>query len=170
MKKTHLILALTLTATLLFSTIVDTEAKSPRPHMEEDSKKGEESFIKHADESLAIMEQAALKMEVKGVAVVAYIPDNPAKSWISKMKVVSALTSENASFLAIAYSKASEMADTFQDSGTTDRKPLSGEFGYQGGVIKKTDSGHILAVFSGATGEQDTAIAREGIERLTVEK
>jgi uncharacterized protein GlcG (DUF336 family) len=100
------------------------------------------------------------------VAVVAFIPGNATKSWISKMKVVGALTDGTANFLAIANSKAAEMADTYKDSGSSPRKPMLGEFGYQGGVVKKVNSGYILAVFSGGSGEQDAEVANEGLDWL----
>ena len=71
------------------------------------------------------------------------------------MYVAGALTTESANYLAIAYSKAAEMADKKNNSGSRDREPLHGEFGPMGGVIMKVKSGYILAVFSGTTGEQD---------------
>jgi hypothetical protein len=58
------------------------------------------------------------------------------------------------------------MADTFLDSGSGLRKPLKGENGYKGGIIKKVDSGYILTVFSGASGDQDVAAAKEGMDYL----
>jgi hypothetical protein len=128
--------------------------------------KGEKIFIKHADQALEVMEKAAQEMGVKGVAVIGFIPGDEATSWISRMKVVEAIKNENANFLAIAYSKAAEMADTYQNSGSKEREPMHGEFGYQGGAIKKVNSGYILTVFSGATGEQDLELAIQGLEWL----
>jgi len=127
---------------------------------------GERVFSKHADDCLLFMEQAAIKMEVKGVAVVVFIPGETSETWISKMKVVGALSNESANFLAVAYSKAGEMAETFQDSGSGSREPKTGEFGWQGGVVQKVKSGYLLTAFSGATGEQDTEIANKGIDCL----
>jgi uncharacterized protein GlcG (DUF336 family) len=123
-------------------------------------------FTEHADRSLGIMEKAALEISVQGVAVVAYIPGKEALTWSSSMKVVGALTNGSANYLAIAYSKAAEMADTHKNSGNAGREPMHGEFGYQGGVLQKAGDGYIMAVFSGATGEQDEAIARTGLEYL----
>lgn len=127
---------------------------------------GEILFLEHAEQCLAIMEQAAQKMTVNGAAVIAFIPGDDTHSWISKMKEVGALTNGSANFLAIAYSKAAEMADTYQNSGGNVREPLFGEHGFEGGLIKKVKGGYILAVFSGATGEQDTEIAKAGLEWL----
>jgi hypothetical protein len=127
---------------------------------------GERVFTKHADDCLLVMEQAGLKMQVKGVAVVAFIPGDTSETWISKMKVLGALSNEKANYLAVAYSKAGEMAETFQNSGSGSREPKLGEFGWQGGVIKKVKTGYLLATFSGATGEQDLEIANKGMEFL----
>lgn len=128
--------------------------------------RGEKIFLEHAEDCLDLIERAAREMKVQGVAVIAYIPGDSTKSWVSKMRVAGALTNGSANFLAIAYSKAAEMADTFKSSGSGAREPLHGEFGYLGGVIKKVDSGFILAVFSGATGEQDAELAGIGVDWL----
>jgi rhamnogalacturonyl hydrolase YesR len=127
---------------------------------------GEDLFLLHADRSLAVMVEAAAEMSVQGVAVVAFIPGNLNDSWVSKMKVAGALTNGSANFLAVAYSKAAEMADTHKNSGNRDGEPMHGEFGYQGGVVAKVEPGYIMAVFSGATGEQDTEIAKKGLVAL----
>jgi hypothetical protein len=127
---------------------------------------GEETFSKHANDCLIIMEQAALKMKVKGVAVLAFIPDNKSITWISKMRVVGTMSNESSNYLAVAYSKMGEMAETFKDSGSGVREPKTGEFGWQGGTIKKVKAGYILAAFSGASGQQDFDIASEGLDQL----
>ena len=131
-----------------------------------DTVMGEKIFIEHADKCIGVIEEAAKKMSVKGVAVIAFIPGEVTKSWISKMNVVGALSNGSANYLAIAYSKASEMADTYKNSGSSAREPMLGEFGYQGGIVRKVNSGYILAVFSGASGEQDTELANEGLDWL----
>lgn len=128
--------------------------------------KGEKILIKNGNKCLALMEQAAGDMSVKGVALIAFIPGDRTKAWTSKMSVIGALKNNSANFLAIAYSKAAEMADLYMDSGSRTRDPLHGEFAYQGGIIKKVKSGYILAVFSGASGEQDVEIANVGVESL----
>ena len=124
-------------------------------------------FLKQSDACLEAMASAAGEMSLKGACVMAYIPGVVADTWVSKMRVVGALQNGSANFLAIAYTKASEMADTFKESGSGVREPVHGEFGYQGGVITKIDSGYILAVFSGGSGEQDVEIARKGLDLLS---
>lgn len=124
----------------------------------------EQQFLELADQCLAVMEQAARKISVTGAAVVAFIPGDVSQSWVSKMKKVGALTNGSANFLAIAYTKAAEMADTYQNSGSKTREPMFGEHGFEGGLIEKVRDGYILTIFSGATGEQDTEVARQGLE------
>jgi hypothetical protein len=135
-------------------------------HLSAQLSAGERVFTKHADDCLRIMEQAAFDMQVKGVAVVAFIPGDSSDTWISKMKVAGALSNESANYLAVAYSKAGEMAETFQHSGSGAREPKLGEFGWQGGVIKQVKAGYLIATFSGATGEQDLEIANKGMSCL----
>ncbi|MDA3891808.1 MAG: hypothetical protein PF517_09110 [Salinivirgaceae bacterium] len=64
------------------------------------------------------MEQTAQKMSIKGVAVVAFVQGDSALTWVSKMKIVGTLSNGNDNRLAIAYSKAAEMATTYQNSGS----------------------------------------------------
>jgi len=131
------------------------------------SKNGERIFIKQADQCLTLIERAAQKISIKGVAIVAFMPGEITETWISKMKVVGNLTSGKANLLGIAYTKASEMADTHLDSGSKIREIYNGELGYKGGLIKKVKSGYILAVFSGGSGEQDLEVAQIGMEWLS---
>jgi hypothetical protein len=135
-----------------------------------------ENFQVVADKMIAEMENHAKKLDVKGVILVAKM-DETGTSWISYMKAVKTMkvVPENPeqheypgyNFIGIAYSKASEMADTKLNSGSNVRLPYQGEFGYQGGVIKKVQSGFILTVFSGATGEQDFEIAETGMNTFS---
>lgn len=127
---------------------------------------GEKLFLKHADEALAAIEQGAGKLSIKGVAVVVFIPGDTTKAWISKMKVVGLMKKGTSNLLGVAYSKASEMADTYQDSGSGVRPPMKGEYGYQGGVIKKVSAGYICGVFSGGSPAQDKEAAASGVELL----
>ena len=112
------------------------------------------------------MEKSAQNMSIKGVAIVAFIPGDATMSWISKMKVVGTLTNEKANFLGIASSKASEMADTHLDSGSGVRGIKSGENGYKGGIIRKVNSGYLIAAFSGGSGQQDVEVAKAGLDWL----
>lgn len=134
-------------------------------HAQEPS--GEDTFYQHADKCLSLMEQLAQKIQVNGVGIIAYIPGDTATTWISKMKVVGAMGNESSNYLAVAYSKAAEMAETFQNSGSGIRDPKLGEFGWMGGLIQKVEGGYILAAFSGATGEQDVEVATAGLKYLT---
>lgn len=128
--------------------------------------KGEQLFLKHADECLALMEKAVKNESLTGVAVISFIPDDVTESWISKMKVVGKLADANANLCAVAYSKASEMAVTLKDSGDSTRKTIAGELGYQGGAIVKVKYGYLLAAFSGASGQQDYDVSKLGLEWL----
>ena len=131
-----------------------------------------ENFQITAAKMIIEMENHAKKLGVKGVIVVASM-DDTGFSWVTHMKAVDAIKVLDGSpephqypgynFIGIAYSKAAEMADTKLDSGSKVRPAYQGEFGYQGGVIKKVQMGYILAVFSGATGEQDLEIANIGM-------
>ncbi|WP_433983858.1 hypothetical protein RBB78_24590 [Tunturiibacter empetritectus] len=80
-------------------------------------------------------------MKIGGVAVVAYLEGDTLQSWSSKMIVVGRYkdaptdADKGSNLLGIAYAKAAEMADTLHDSGSKVRSPLTGEFGWNGGVL-----------------------------------
>lgn len=131
--------------------------------------KGEKVFLQHADRALAIIEEEAQKISIKGTAVVAYIPGDKTESWTSKMKVIGFFTNDNSNTLGVAYTKLAEMADTFKDSGSNSRKVLTGETGWQGGAVRKIEGGYLLAAFSGASGEQDYAVATAGLNWLALQ-
>jgi len=97
---------------------------------------------------------------------VVYVPGDSTRSWISKMKVVGLMKKGSSNLLGVASTKAAEMADTYQDSGSGIRPPLRGEYGYKGGVIKKVSSGYIMAVFSGGSPDQDKEAATNGAQLL----
>jgi len=129
--------------------------------------KDEKSFVKYSDEAMAIMVKKAEELSVKGAAIIGFIPGEKTESWITKMRVVGSFTNAKSNLLGIAYSKASDMAATLQNSGTDKtRTILQGEFGWQGGLIKKIKTGYIIAVFSGGKTEQDLQIAQEGLNAL----
>ncbi|MFA5330408.1 MAG: hypothetical protein WC384_21630 [Prolixibacteraceae bacterium] len=127
---------------------------------------GEKTFMKQADHSLELIKVAAEKINIKGVAILAFIPGDKTESWVSKMKVVGYLTNNKANLLAIASTKAAEMADTHLDSGSGVREIYSGELGYKGGLIKKVNGGYLLSVFSGGKSEQDLEVAKIGLDWL----
>lgn len=126
----------------------------------------EKIFCENSGSCLALMEELSLNMSLSGVAVIAFISGENTSSWISKMKIVGNMIIDNKNILAIAYSKASEMAQTLKNSGTRKSSPLFGEFGYEGGIILKVNSGYILSVFSGGTSEEDLIVASKGLEML----
>jgi hypothetical protein len=159
MKKVILLTGLMLVSGIRFISNAQAGGTDPDP--------GETVFIEHADDCLDIMEKAAQKISVAGVAVIAYLPGNVTASWISKMKVVGVLATDKDNFLGIANAKASEMAVSYKNSGTSQQKPRIGEFGWQGGMIRKVKSGYIVAAFSGGTGEQDADISDEALEWLS---
>ena len=68
--------------------------------------------------------------------------------------------------LAIAYSKAAEMAETLKDSGNAGRPQITGETGWQGGLIKKGKTGYLIAAFSGGPSESDIKVSQAGLEVL----
>ena len=128
--------------------------------------KGEKVFLLHADKALSVIEEEAHKLSINGTAVVAFIPGEKTQSWSSKMKVIGFFTNGDSNTLGVAYTKMAEMADLLKDSGSGARKPLTGEYGWQGGAIKKVEGGYLLAAFSGASGEQDYAVATAGLNWL----
>ncbi|MEO7979251.1 hypothetical protein [Flavobacterium sp.] len=153
---------------LLLTIIIMTASNNAKAQtMSKEQKKAEKTFIIHADEALQIMKQEALRMNIKGVGLVSYIPGNETQSWTSKMIVAGATGSEGYNYIAIAYSKASEMAETLQNSGSKVRPVKVGEFDYIGGTIKKIDSGYLLSTFSGASGEDDLAVAEKAMDWLS---
>lgn len=130
-------------------------------------------FDKTADTVLAAMKTKADSMGVSGVAVVSYFEGDTIQSWSSKMLVVGrykdaqTATSKGNNLLAIAYAKAAEMADTLKDSGSGVRPPMTGEFGWQGGVIGRVNGGYWIVAFSGGKSEDDAAISQAGLAKAT---
>ena len=128
----------------------------------------ETQFAGVADQALQAMAGRAGEMKVAGVAVLAYADGETVRSWSSKMLVVGRLredpsaTGKGSNLLAIAYAKASEMADTLRNSGSGVRPPMTGEFGWEGGVIVRVKGGFVIAAFSGGRSEDDLAISRAG--------
>lgn len=158
MKRTIIAIVFLMTMGFCFETLAGMNPPGPGG--------GEQIFIEHADQSLAIIEKTAKKLGVEGAAIVAYIPGKTSETWVSKMKVMGRLADKKANYLAVAYSKAAEMAFTLEPSGKGERKDIIGEFGWQGGVIIKLESGYLLATFSGGSGEQDVEAAKAGLDWL----
>jgi uncharacterized protein GlcG (DUF336 family) len=129
-------------------------------------------FDELADTALQAMTRRAEELQIKGAAVVAYIEGDTVKSWSSKMVVVGTMKNapseknRGANLLAIAYSKAAEMAETLKDSGTAGRAPMTGETGWQGGLIRKGRTGYLIAAFSGGPSEADVKVSQAGLDAL----
>jgi hypothetical protein len=121
------------------------------------------------------MKARAEELKIGGAAVLAYFDGDKIESWSSKMLVVGRMkdepsaTNKGSNLLAIAYAKAAEMADTLKDSGSKVRPPITGEFGWEGGVIVRVKTGYIIAAFSGGKSEDDVAVSRAGMARIVEE-
>ncbi|MGO9337884.1 MAG: hypothetical protein ACLPY1_10290 [Terracidiphilus sp.] len=129
----------------------------------------DKKFDALAASALEAMKQKAAELNIQGVAVVSYAPGDSVQGWSSKMAVVGHMTDLKASangnnLLGIAYAKSSEMARTLKDSGTAGGAPMTGEFGWQGGVIFKTSSGFVIVAFSGGKSEDDVQVSKAGLE------
>ncbi|MGC2831175.1 MAG: ThuA domain-containing protein [Candidatus Acidiferrum sp.] len=131
-------------------------------------------FDRLADAALAAMRKRAEELGIGGVAVVAYFEGDKIRSWSSKMAVIGRIkdepsqTDKGANLLGIAYAKAAEMADTLKDSGSQVRPPMTGEFGWTGGVIVRGKSGYLIAAFSGGKSEDDVQVSRAGVAELKI--
>jgi hypothetical protein len=124
-----------------------------------------------ATAALEAMKQKAAALNIQGVAVVSYAEGETIEGWTSKMAVVGHLTDAKASangnnLLGIACAKSAEMARTLKDSGTAGGAPMTGEFGWQGGVIFKTAGGYVIVAFSGGKSEDDVQVSKAGLEAM----
>jgi hypothetical protein len=133
---------------------------------------GTVAFDGAANMALKAMKSRAEALHITGVAVVAFAEGENVASWSSKMLVVGNMSkppSQNdkgSNLLAIAYAKAAEMAATLKDSGSGIRPILTGELGWQGGVVSKGKSGIVIAAFSGGRSEDDVQVSRAGLAVL----
>jgi hypothetical protein len=120
-------------------------------------------------QAIEAMKARAAALGIQGVAVVNYAPGDTVEAWTSKMAVVGRMIDPKASangnnLLGIAYAKSAEMASTLLDSGTAKRPPMTGEFGWQGGVVAQVRSGHVIVSFSGGKSEDDVQVSKAGLE------
>ena len=133
------------------------------------------TFDKAASDGLQTMRKHAEDLKVGGVAVIAYFEGDKIQSWTSKMLVVGRMkddptaTDKGSNLLGIAYAKAAEMADTLKNSGSNTRPPMTGEFGWEGGVIVHVKTGYVIAAFSGGKSEDDVMVSRAGVGRVLEE-
>jgi len=125
-----------------------------------------------ATAALEAMKNKAEELKIGGVAVVNYAPGEAVTAWSSKMAVVGRMkdaptdTGKGNNLLGIAYAKSAEMADTLENSGTAKRPPMTGEFGWQGGVVEKGKAGYIIVSFSGGKSEDDVQVSKAGLAVL----
>ena len=122
--------------------------------------------------ALEAMARRAEELKIRGVAVVAFFEGDSVLSWSSKTAVVGSMKnapskdSKGDNLLAIAYSKAAEMAVTLKASGKAGRPPMTGEFGWEGGLILRGKTGYWIAAFSGGPSEDDLKVSRVGLDAL----
>ena len=165
MKRQQPAIAIIVSVCLALFALPTHAAKAPRPP-------SAKKFDHLADAAFAAMQKRAAELNVTGVAVVSYAEGDTIHSWTSRMLVVGRMkddptaTSKGNNLLGIAYAKASEMALTLQDSGTAKRPPMTGEFGWQGGVIAHGKTGYIIVSFSGGKSEDDVQVSRAGLAVL----
>jgi hypothetical protein len=163
MKTGKILVLLMLTTLMMGSGPLATASGAAKPV---DAKK----FDRLATAALEAMRQKAAELKIQGVAVVSYAPGDSVQNWSSKMAVAGRMTDPAASdgkgnnLLGIAYAKSSEMARTLMDSGTVKGTPMTAEFFWQGGVIFKTKSGHLIVAFSGGKSEDDVQVSKAGLE------
>jgi len=131
------------------------------------------SFDAVAGQALLAIKKRAEELNMQGVAVVARCQGDPVRSWSSKMLVVGRMavgptpkSPAGENMLAIACTKAAEMAATGKDSGHQERPLLKGENGWKGGVVTRGKSGLLIAAFSGGPSEDDVKASRAGLEVL----
>jgi hypothetical protein len=124
-------------------------------------------------QALTVMKAKADELKIQGVAVVSWVPGDSVQGWTSKMAVAGRLTDPAASdgkgndLLAIAYAKSAEMANTLKDSGTVPgRTPMTGEFGWQGGVLEHLPNGWLIVAFSGGKSEDDVQVSKAGLAAI----
>jgi len=115
----------------------------------------------HLQQILSRMCDESLRLALPGVAVVGFFHANHGLRSLARVR--GAMIGDNANFLAIAYSKLAEMCDTGHPSGSGSRVAYIGELAYVGGSLVVTEHGTYLAAFSGATSEEDLAIALHGL-------
>jgi hypothetical protein len=131
-------------------------------------------FDAASEQALQAMRSRAEALHLNGVAVVAYSAGDTLSSWTSRMVVVgsmlelpSATRAKGSNLLGIAYAKAAEMAATLKDSGKLDRPVMTGEFGWEGGVVMKGKTGTLIAAFSGGRSQDDVSTAKAGLAVLS---
>jgi hypothetical protein len=122
-----------------------------------------------ASSALEAMKAKAAELKIGGVAVVNFAPGDAIAGWSSKMAVVGRMkdeptaTSKGNNLLGVAYAKSAEMARTLVNSGTSGGTPMTGEFGWQGGVVERVKGGTLIVSFSGGKSEDDVQVSKAGL-------
>ena len=130
-------------------------------------------FSTRAGTALRAMREKAEQLHVGGAAVIAFFEGAELRGWTSSMLAVDrykdapSADKAGANLLAIAYAKAAEMADTLKDSGHAGRPVMTGEFGWEGGVVRAWNGGYLIAAFSGGKSEDDREISKAGVLAVT---
>jgi hypothetical protein len=164
--KTRLLAVALMVAVMVAANVGDVRAAGGAKAL--DAKK----FDALANSAFDAMKKRAAELNVTGVGVVSYAQGEKIQGWTSKMVVVGRMqddpsaTSKGNNLIGIAYAKSAEMAATLEDSGANKRPPMTGEFGWQGGVIGKGKTGYIIVAFSGGKSEDDVQISKAGLEVL----
>ncbi len=161
----------TVARTLGFLLVTAIVLGSPLAHAGKAKPVSGKRFDVAAQAALAAMKAKAADLKIQGVAIVSFAPGDTIQSWMSQMAVVGHMTDhtngeKGNNLLGIAYAKSSEMANTLKDSGTSGKPPMTGEFGWQGGVMTKVPGGYIIVAFSGGKSEDDVQVSRAGLAIL----
>ena len=129
-------------------------------------------FEARSDQALQAMQAKAGRLKIGGVAVLAYFDGPALHGWTSKMTVAGrdqdnpSAKDAGANLLAIAYAKSAEMALTLKDSGHAGRPLMTGETGWEGGVIREWNGGYLIGAFSGGKSEDDVQVALAGVAAI----
>lgn len=118
--------------------------------------------------SLDEMYKKAKEMNIRGVAVACFLDKDSTYDWIGEMKVVDTPCNqkEGWNLVAIAWSKAGEVINTFKDSGDPNHKKIMGELGFVGGAFEEYKGYKMAFAFSGALSEEDLEVAKHGIATM----
>ena len=114
------------------------------------------------------MKAKAVEMGIEGVATASVLNKGEISDWIGEMKVVGTPYNEKEGWnlVAIAWSKCGEVIATGDDSGNPDHQKIMGELGFVGGAYDEFEGCKMAFAFSGASSEDDLAVAKYGIEKM----
>ena len=114
------------------------------------------------------MKAKAVEMGIQGVATASVLNKGETADWIGEMKVVGTPYNEKEGWnlVAIAWSKCGEVIATGADSGNPDHQKIMGELGFVGGAYDEFEGCKMAFAFSGASSEDDLAVAKYGIEKI----